>query len=140
MADREPLIDPARETCFPADFVEDVARGGFPGFVRRLPKADYAADGAGAIRGFVARGTCQVVFNENDEEVTFAPHRHAQSFGVVLAGECELVIDGVATRYKVGDTYHVPAGVLHYAWQSANYRDIVVFDEPMRVPVVADEP
>jgi len=29
----------------------------FPEFVKKLPKADYASDGAGAIRGFVVEGT-----------------------------------------------------------------------------------
>jgi quercetin dioxygenase-like cupin family protein len=104
-----------------------------------LPRADYSAHGAEGIRGYVIAGpTCQVVFNENDDEVVFRPHRHAQSFGVVLAGECELVIDGVSTTYRAGDVYHVPGGVTHYARQSAGYRDVVVFDEPARVPVAED--
>ena len=67
----------------------------FPEFVKKLPKADYFSDGAGAIRGFVVEGkNHQVVFNENNEAVEFTPHTHAASFGVVLEGECELVIGG----------------------------------------------
>lgn len=123
-------------TRFPSHYLDDLRRPGeFPSFVRALPRADYSADGGAAIRGFVLSGAgLQVVFNENDEEVTFEPHRHAQSFGIVLRGECELVIDGVSTTYRAGETYHVPGGVLHLARQSANYQDIVVFHEPQRVP------
>lgn len=125
---------------FPREYVDDLQTPlEFPRFVRALPKADYSADGAGGIRGFALAGDgCQVVFNENDEEVTFRPHRHAQSFGIVLSGECELVIDGVATTYRAGEVYHVPGGVLHYARQSAGYRDVVVFAEPCRVPTQPD--
>ena len=109
----------------------------FPEFVKKLPKADYSSAGAGAIRGFVVEGkNHQVVFNENDEAVEFTPHTHAASFGVVLEGECELVIEGVSKIYRAGDVYHVPEGALHFARQSANYRDIVIFDEPGRVPMV----
>jgi hypothetical protein len=133
------LLAHAAAGTLPADYLEDLQDPtGFPRFVRELPRADYSADGAAGIRGYVlGGGPFQVVFNENDDEVTFTPHRHAQSFGVVLRGECELVIDGVATRYRAGDIYHVPGGVLHHAWQSADYKDIVVFREPSRVPEAA---
>ena len=121
---------------FPAEFVEDIRRPTqFPAFVRALPRANYTADGAGGIRGYVlGGGEFQVVFNENDEEVVFSPHRHAQSFGIVLQGECELVIDGVSTTFRAGQTYHVPGGVEHFARQSAGYKDIVIFKERSRVP------
>ncbi len=107
----------------------------FPEFVRNLPKADYSRDGAGEIRGYVVQGEGhQVVFNENDQAVEFAPHRHAASFGVVLQGECELVIEGKSSFYRAGDVYHVPEGALHFARQSADYKDIVIFNE-RRVPL-----
>jgi mannose-6-phosphate isomerase-like protein (cupin superfamily) len=108
----------------------------FPEFVRDLPKADYSSDGAGAIRGYVLQGEGhQVVFNENDEAVEFTPHRHAASFGVVLQGECELVIEGESQFFRTGDVYRVPEGSLHFARQSEDYKDIVIFNEPGRVPI-----
>ena len=67
----------------------------FPEFVKKLPKADYSSGSAGAIRGFVVQSkNHQVVFNENDQAAEFTPHTHPASFGVVLEGECELVIEG----------------------------------------------
>ena len=131
------LLDHARHSSqFPSDYLRDLAApSAFPGFVRNLPRADYSADGAATLRGYVVDPSAvQVVFNENDDEVVFSPHRHAQSFGIVLQGECELVIDGVSTTYRAGDVYHVPGGVLHYARQSAGYKDVVIFAEPARVP------
>jgi hypothetical protein len=107
----------------------------FPEFIKQLPQGDYSADGAGSIRGYVVKGPGhQVVFNENDDPIEFTPHTHAASFGVVLQGWCELVIEGVSTIYKAGEVYHVPEGKLHFARQSAGYKDIVIFNEPDRVP------
>lgn len=107
----------------------------FPAWVKQLPKGDYSADGAESIRGYIVQGPGhQVVFNENDEPVEFTPHRHAASFGVVLQGWCDLVIEGVSSRYEAGDVYHVPANTEHFARQSENYKDIVIFNETGRVP------
>ena len=108
----------------------------FPDFIKNMPKADYSSDGAGDIRGYIVQsGTHQVVFNENDEAVEFTPHVHAESFGVVISGWCDLIIDGECQRYHAGDTYRVPGGVRHFARQSANYKDIVIFNEQQRVPL-----
>ncbi|MEE9445392.1 MAG: cupin domain-containing protein [Cocleimonas sp.] len=110
----------------------------FPRFIKDLPKADYSDDGGNDILGYVAQsGGHQVVFNENEEEMEFTPHVHAQSFGVVLQGWCDLIIDGDSKRYHAGETYHVPEGVRHFARQSANYKDIVIFNEKNRVPVIS---
>ncbi|MCG8607759.1 cupin domain-containing protein [bacterium] len=64
------------------------------------------------------------------------PHRHAASFGVVLQGNCELVIEGEPQVFRPGDVYRVPEGALHFARQSADYKDIVIFNEPGPVPIV----
>ena len=107
----------------------------FPEWVTKLPKGDYSADQAGGIRGYIVQGpNHQVVFNENDEPVEFIPHTHAASFGIVLQGWCDLVIEGVSTRYEAGDVYRVPADTTHFARQSENYKDIVIFNEAGRVP------
>lgn len=108
----------------------------FPEFVKNMPKADYSDDGAGDINGYVVQsGTHQVVFNENADPIEFTPHTHAESFGIVISGWCELVIDGDSRIYNEGETYRVPEGVRHFARQSANYKDIVIFNEQARVPL-----
>ena len=37
--------------------------------------------------------------------------------------------------YRAGNVYHVSKSARHFAQQSANYKDIVIFNEPGRVPV-----
>lgn len=42
------------------------------------------------------------------------PHAHAfDARALILDGEVTLTIDGVATAYRAGDTYDVPAGTVH---------------------------
>jgi uncharacterized cupin superfamily protein len=42
------------------------------------------------------------------------PHAHVfDARALVLDGEITLTIDGVATAYRVGDMYDVPAGTAH---------------------------
>lgn len=108
----------------------------FPKFVKKLPQADYSSDGAGTIRGFAVESkTTRWFINKNDEAVECTPHKHAASFGVVLKGECELVIEGESKVYRAGGLSCF-GSARHFARQSANYKDIVIFNEPGRVPVV----
>lgn len=110
----------------------------FPQWIKSMPRADYSDDGGEAIRGYVVQNDrYQIVFNENDKEMQFTPHVHASSFGIVISGWCELVIDGESRIYHAGETYNVPGGVRHFARQSENYKDIVIFDEGNRVPVMS---
>jgi len=53
----------------------------------------------------------------------------------VFEGECELVIEGKSKVYRAGDVYHVPGSARHFARQAANYKVIVILNEPGRVPV-----
>jgi len=43
------------------------------------------------------------------------PHSHGAQWGVVLKGEMLLTIGGIAKSYKKGDSYYIPAGVVHSA-------------------------
>ncbi len=126
---------------FDSSFALDIlSHEEFPAFVKALPRADYGTDAKEGIVGYVLQGKKhQLVFNENKEPITFATHRHAQSFGIVLRGTCKLYIAGTETTYHIGQTYHVPGGVEHYAWQSADYRDVVLFNQPDRVRALETE-
>ncbi len=120
----------------------------FPDFVCDLAQADYGSHADDTITGYLVQGDGhQVVFNENRDPITFKRHRHEASFGVVLQGQCEFVFfyddDSGGERevrelYRAGEVYRVPAQVDHYAIQSANYKDIVIFNEPRRVAAVTD--
>ncbi len=54
-----------------------------------------------------------------------AEHSHSfEAFALITEGEFTLQVDGVATRYGVGETFHLAAGQPHHEWsgpQGARY-------------------
>lgn len=72
------------------------------------------------------------MFYEIDDEVEVPEHAHGAQWGVVLAGEMELVIDGASKTYGRGDTYYVPDGARHIARIKAGYKGIDVFADAHR--------
>ena len=82
-------------------------------FITALPEADISFEG---VRGWLSQaGDHQVVFLEIDAIGEVAEHKHGAQWGIVVEGEMELNIGGVAKIYRKGDSYYVPAGVLHSA-------------------------
>ena len=56
-------------------------------------------------------------------------------FGVVLEGEMQLTIDGVAGTYRKGDSYFIPEGAPHSAVFLSRVKVIDVFDDRARYHV-----
>ena len=82
-------------------------------FITALPEADISFEG---VRGWLSQaGDHQVVFLEIDAIGEVAEHKHGAQWGIVVEGEMELSIGGVSKIYRKGDSYYVPAGVLHSA-------------------------
>jgi quercetin dioxygenase-like cupin family protein len=107
-----------------------VAESGFPGFITGLPEADISVEG---VRGWISQGgDHQVVFFEIEPIGEIAPHSYGEQWGVVVAGEMELAVDGRTRRYGPGDTYHLPAGVVHGAKFLSPFRAIDVFADADR--------
>jgi mannose-6-phosphate isomerase-like protein (cupin superfamily) len=50
----------------------------------------------------------------------------------VVEGEIELTIGGVARVFKPGDSYTIPAGVIHSARMLTPVKAIDFFNEPAR--------
>ena len=51
-----------------------------------------------------------------DRPVGYAMEEHQHPFdacALITAGDITLVVDGVASRYRVGDIFRLPAGTLH---------------------------
>ncbi len=85
----------------------------FPGCIKELPKIKVGFPG---VKGWLSQGTdSQVVFFEIEAGGVVSPHSHGEQYGVVIDGEIELTIGGVAKTYKKGDSYHIPNKVLHSA-------------------------
>ena len=74
----------------------------------------------------------QVVFFDIDPTGEVPPHSHGEQWGVAIAGEMELTIDGQVRRYGPGDTFHIPAGAVHSARFLSHFRSIDVFADADR--------
>lgn len=66
------------------------------------------------------------------QDVTLPMHSHGAQWGTVVEGEMVFTIGGDTRTYRPGDSYSIPAGVLHGAVISAGTRVIDVFAEADR--------
>jgi quercetin dioxygenase-like cupin family protein len=83
----------------------------FPQQLQALPKFDGPFD---AFK--LEAKDCDVLFASYPAGTTIPPHTHdTDNVGVITQGELVLIIDGLETRYKAGDWYHVPANITHAA-------------------------
>ena len=59
-------------------------------------------------------------------------HFHCSQWGIMVDGEMELTIGGQSKIYRKGDSYFIPAGVVHSANFLTKVMVIDVFDDPAR--------
>lgn len=64
-------------------------------------------------------------------------HSHGAQWGTVVEGEITFTIGDQTRVYRPGDSYSIPAGVLHGARITAGTRVIDVFQEADRYPIRA---
>ena len=109
--------------------------GIFPSCITSLPEVDAGFNG---VRGWVAQGnTTQIVFFDIEAAGNVPPHAHGEQWGIVVDGELEFTIDGVTRVYRKGDSYHIPAGVVHSARFPTPCRVIDFFPDPDRHKIKA---
>ncbi len=102
-----------------------MAQAEFTTLITGLPLADIPLEG---VRGWISQATDhQIVFFDIDPIGGIPPHSHGEQWGIVVEGEMELTIGGETKRYGPGDSYHVPAGVVHSAKFLTHFRAIDVF-------------
>ncbi|MFQ5816675.1 MAG: cupin domain-containing protein [Terriglobia bacterium] len=102
----------------------------FPAPIQSLPEADISFPG---IRGWLlqsARG--QVVFMDIAPIGEVPPHSHGAQWGVVVAGEIVLTLGGETHTYRQGDSYFIPAGVVHSAVFHSRVLVVDFFADPDR--------
>jgi quercetin dioxygenase-like cupin family protein len=104
----------------------------FPPFINALPVPDSPVAMAAHI---VPSEHVLTMFYEIDDATEVPEHAHGAQWGVVLQGEMELVIEGVAATYRAGDTYYVPDGARHIARIGAGYKGVDVFADAHRYEV-----
>ncbi len=102
-----------------------MAHAEFAEMITRLPRADISVRG---IRGWISQASDhQVVFFDIDPIGELPPHSHGAQWGIVVEGTVELTIGGELHRYNAGDSYYIPAGVVHSVRFLSHCRVIDVF-------------
>ncbi len=99
--------------------------GELPEFVKNLPEADQPLD---VLRAWLLQGeTMQTIFMEAEREVLLPRHAHGDQWGVVVSGRMELTIGEETRMCNPGDSYFIPAGVLHYGRLGTGFRAVDCF-------------
>ena len=102
----------------------------YPEMIHNLPEIEIPIDG---IRGWLLQSTDkQVVFFEIEPVGKMPDHSHCAQWGIVIDGEMELTIGDQKKIYRKGDSYFIPAGIVHSANFPTNVMVIDVFDDPER--------
>lgn len=108
----------------------------FPEFINALPGLDipFPADVLQARAVQSPEGL--VVFFTFLQDMELPAHAHGAQWGTVIAGEIELTIGNETAIRRPGDSYTIPAGVMHSARITAGTRVIDVFEEADRYNLV----
>ena len=102
----------------------------WPSLITRLPEADIPFKG---VRGWISQAANQqVVFFDIEPIGEVAPHSHGDQWGIVVEGEMDLTIGGETQTYRKGDSYFIPAGVVHTASFRTRFHAIDVFADTER--------
>ena len=115
----EALVKPdtAKAEMFPLEILE------------KLPRAKAPFEG---VEGWVhgAENT-QIVFWRSQQGCYCEDHSHPYAeWCILISGYTEVTVDGMSRTYRPGDTLFIPAGVVHSARTSENYRSIDIFASP----------
>ncbi|MEM9025050.1 MAG: GNAT family N-acetyltransferase [Bacteroidota bacterium] len=102
----------------------------WPAFIDRQPSAQLPFSGVRS--RLLQAGDHQVVFMAFDRDMEIPEHAHGAQWGVVLAGEMQLTINGKARTLQQGDTYYIEDRALHSARIKRGYRDLTLFADPDR--------
>ncbi len=62
-------------------------------------------------------------------DFTLPPHSHLGQWGTVIEGSVTLTIDGETQTYLPGQSYNIPAGVVHSGEITAGTKALDVFEE-----------
>lgn len=85
----------------------------YPEFIRNLPEANLPIE---KVVGYLFQGERgQICFFEFEPPNEVPAHSHGDQWGVVLEGEMLLTVDGETRLMQKGDSYYIPAGVVHSA-------------------------
>lgn len=106
-----------------------------PDMITRLPEADLPFPPSALKTSVLQSGQGQLVFFQIFQDVEIPPHSHKGQWGIVVEGELEMTVGGETRKYRTGDTYYIPAGVVHSARVPAGCKAIDFFEEPDRYKI-----
>lgn len=106
-----------------------------PEMITRLPEADLPFPASALKTSVLQSGHGQLVFFQIHEDVEIPPHSHKGQWGIVLEGRIDMVIGGEECSFGPGETYYIPAGVVHSASVPAGCKAIDFFEEPDRYKI-----
>lgn len=104
----------------------------YPDFFTAFPAIDVPFPDDVVTTAVVRSDTGLVVFFTFHKAMTLPMHAHGAQWGTVIEGEIEFTIGGETRTYGPGDSYSIPAGVLHGGTIAAGTRAIDVFEEADR--------
>jgi len=102
----------------------------YPDLIEKLPQANIPIEGVTARLLQSEHG--QLIFFDIPQGAKVPEHAHGDQWGTVLDGTLELTIGGEAKTYHKGDSYTIPAGVLHEATFPTRCRIIDLFADTDR--------
>ncbi|MFV2034066.1 MAG: cupin domain-containing protein [Halocynthiibacter sp.] len=103
-----------------------------PKFILDLPAIDVPFPDDVVSTNVVRSDQGLVVFFSFHKAMDLPPHSHKGQWGCVLEGLIELTIGDTTRTFHPGESYSIPAGVIHSARIPAGARVIDVFEEPDR--------
>ena len=110
----------------------------FPPFVLDLPRIAIPLEG---VTGCLIQGSHQqVAFVHFSEETVVPRHSHRAQWELAITGEVRLEVEGGTHTYGPGESFYIPEGIEHGALVGADYRAIIIFDQPDRYAPEAPSP
>jgi quercetin dioxygenase-like cupin family protein len=109
----------------------------YPGVITLLPRAEIRVEGAKA--WILQSEGSQLVFFEFEEGAKVPEHSHNYpQWGMVVAGEMDLVVNGTSRKCVKGSEYVIPAGAKHFVRFLKRTRVMDYFSEKNRYKPKAD--
>ena len=103
-----------------------------PDIITRLPEADLPFPPDAVKASVLQSDNGQMVFFQILKDMELPAHSHKGQWGTVLEGQIELTIGGETRSYGPGQSYNIPAGVVHSGKLPAGAKVIDFFEEPDR--------
>ena len=107
----------------------------YPAFIQTFPALDLPFPEDIVTSHAIRSEAGLVVFFEFLQDVELPAHSHLAQWGMLVRGEVSMTIDGKRTTFRPGESWDLPAGVVHAAEVKAGSLAIDVFEEPDRYPL-----